>query len=313
MKLLERDGKKILRDAGIAAPREFVFPAVVKPQILSGRRGERGLIRHIQSEVELTEDERGKKFLCEEFIVHEKEFYIACTIDRAVGDYQILFSEVGGGAVTPADMTTNIPEKFSAIARALLAAAKKNDATLIEINPLVEVAGTLIALDAKVELDDAAAARHPEWALYKQSGITPKNILLDGNIACIFFGGGASLLALDALFAAGARPANFTEISGNPSYGAVRAIAAQVLSAPKIIAVWIAGSHANFTNVFETVRAVLAAYEVAKLSCPIIIRRDGPLTTEAENYAFAWAERNDIKLIFDRIDISFSESAKLLI
>ena len=169
----------------------------------------------------------------------------------------------------------NVPEILSK----LKAAMEKNDALSIEINPLAILAdGSYVALDAKVELDGAAAFRHPEWSELHRLA-TP--IELDGDIAVILSGGGASIVALDALQRAGGRPANYIEMSGNPDPESVRRASKIVLAKPGIRAIWIAGSYANFTDIQATVDATLAAADDVNLRVPVVIRRDGPNAEEA--------------------------------
>lgn len=179
-----------------------------------------------------------------------------------------------------------------------------HDATLIEINPLVPVSAITqdqitdpnslqyICLDAKIELEDAAAFRHPEWDAYpKRSafGRPPTEIeqrahavsrsdhrgvagesffeishseqaLSQPRIGIMASGGGASTLIMDALMSAGVLPANYTEYSGNPTRQKVAELAKVVLSLPDLSGLFVVGSNANFTDIYETLAGVVDGF-----------------------------------------------------
>jgi len=230
----------------------------------------------------------------------------------AMADFsRVGYSKTGGAAAS--EMKTfdldekNVPE----ILLKLKAAMEKNDALSIEVNPLAILAdGSCVALDAKVELDDAAAFRHPEWSELHRLA-TP--VELDGDIAVILSGGGASLVALDALQRAGGRPANYVEMSGNPEPEVVRRTSYVALAKPGIRAIWIAGSYANFTDIRATVNAVLAAADELNLRVPIVIRRDGPNAEEAVQDATRWATERGVSLRFDRAETDLDSSARAVV
>ena len=134
----------------------------------------------------------------------------------------------------------------------------QEDARQVEINPLVRTSsGKWIAADAKVALDDDAFYRHETWKNFEPRtmmgrlpterekevtaidagedyyrGTAGKYIEMDGDIAILFSGGGASIANMDALLKAGLKPANYTEYSGNPPREKVRDLAKIVLSKP---------------------------------------------------------------------------------
>jgi citryl-CoA synthetase large subunit len=135
---------------------------------------------------------------------------------------------------------------------------------------------------------------------------------LDGDIVLVLSGGGASLVALDAIHAAGGRAANYLEMSGNPEAESVKKVMSVVLGKPGIRAMWIAGSFANFTDIDATVMAVLDAVRDSGLHVPIAIRRDGPNADAAVVHATEWSEMYGIPVRFDRADVSLEESAQNL-
>jgi succinyl-CoA synthetase beta subunit len=371
MKCIEADAKTLLADAGIRVPAgtflaleadpsasRAPFPLYAKAQVLSGRRGKRGLVRRcedpralkqaLQEMREIVSGTPCAGFLLEPEIAFHALWLVSMDLDRSAGSIRATVSASGGADVYDARAVSvyaeadlaglDAPDAVRDVLRKLLALFRKSDALSIEINPLAVLAdGSCVALDAKVELDDQAAFRHPEWnawrrlpatgrlptereAAYAQlleaaghRGTLGKYIEMDGDIALILSGGGASLLALDALAAAGGRAANYVEMSGNPDAESVRAASKIVLGKPGIRAVWIAGSFANFTDIRATVGAVLAAADDVHLRAPIVIRRDGPQTDAARDEALRWAVARGIDLRFDRAEMDLSDSADAVV
>jgi len=113
------------------------------------------------------------------------------------------------------------------------------------------------------------------------------HILTSMVILLFVFGGGVSLTAMDALIAAGGKPANFTEYSGNPRKRSGK-LTKIVLSKPKISGLWVVGTvAANFTDIYQTLSGLIEGLREAqaelgkKFDFPIVIRRGGPRDTEA--------------------------------
>lgn len=371
MKLIEADAKILLASVGIRVPTgtflaweadamngPMAFPCYAKAQVLSGRRGKRGLVRRCADPHALTQALREMRealsgtpcagFLLEPEIASDALWMVSMDLDRSEGAIRATVSASGGADVSEARATVvrseadlakrDVPEAVRDILIRLLAIFRTSDALSMEINPLAILAdGSCVALDAKVELDDLAASRHPEWRARRRlaethripseresayaslleaaghRGTLGKYIELDGDIALILSGGGASLLALDTLAEAGGRAANYVEMSGNPDAESVRAAAKIVLGKPGIRAVWIAGSFANFTDIRATVGAVLAAADEIGLRVPIVIRRDGPNADAARDEALRWGNERGIDVRFDRADIDLADSAKAVV
>lgn len=371
MLLIEHDGKQLLRELGVQAPQgvlapleaaqaaftvlDWSHPWYLKAQVLQGRRGKSGLVRRVSSAAELAETIKSIReilgstpcagLVCDPAVEHSSEWLVSCDLDREQGCLRVNYSAEGGmgvaGAVSrsiksEADwQTIEVPESIKQILRTLHAAMTKHDALSIEINPLAVLSdGSCMALDAKVELDDAAWSRHAEWANFVSHqlrgvgktereqafnglleaaghrGTMGRYVELDGDIAVILSGGGASLLAMDALMRVGLKPGNYLEASGNPDPESLRKAAAIVLSKPGLKALWIAGSFANFTDIQATVMAVLGAMNDTGVRLPIVVRRDGPNADVAQNEALAWAKEHGISLVFHRGDTDLEQSAQ---
>lgn len=222
----------------------------------------------------------------------------------------------------------------------------KEDSRVVEINPLVKTtSGEWIAADAKIAIDDDAFYRHSaekmqgvvDWttleprtmmgrqptqrendakkidegeAYYR--GTAGKYIEMDGDIAILFSGGGASIANMDALIKAGLTPANYTEYSGNPPREKVHALAKVVLSKPGLKGLWIAGGVANFTNVSETFQGIVDALDELKPTYPIVVRRAGPFEKEGMALMEECGKRNNLNMKLFGKETSMSETAAVL-
>lgn len=201
----------------------------------------------------------------------------------------------------------------------IVAAFFKEDARQIEVNPLADGPNGPVALDAKIALDDAAIHRHADRSAYPERtvacrvptereraarkidegdyrGTAGSYLELDGDIAVLCSGGGASLVCMDALIANGLSPANYSEYSGNPPRERVRALTDVVLSKPGLRGLLIAGGVANFTDVKETFAGIADALDVIKPRYPIVVRRAGPNEREGMELMRACAERNGLRM-----------------
>lgn len=168
----------------------------------------------------------------------------------------------------------------------LYKAFKSLDASLIEINPLVLTQeGHMCALDAKIQLDDNALMRHPEYAaLDDPFEKDPKEveaaqyqlnyIALKGNIACLVNGAGLAMATMDIIQHFGGMPANFLDVGGGAKQE-------QIEAAFKII---LQDSHVKgiFINIFGGIlqcdmlaKAIVAAAHSVQLHLPLVVRMKG--------------------------------------
>ncbi len=304
MRLIEADGKRLLKQMSVVVPEETaVAPCFVKAQVLKGGRGKAGLVRRVEKteDIERTKREIGAyDFLVEKEVPHIREWFLSIDLDRAAGDWRVNIGE-GGMDVSSArsfPLSSYKDEKFGALVRMLAEGMRTHRLQSVEINPLAEQEdGRFVALDAKIVTEDEA---------------TVSSVDLEGNIALILSGGGASLVALDALIAAGGRAANFIELSGNPDPELIRLASAKVFSKPGLKAVWVAGSYANFTDIAAMLSAIRVAYDETGLSVPFVVRRDGPNAEQAQTETLAWAKAKDIPCLFHRAETDLEVSAKVL-
>jgi succinyl-CoA synthetase beta subunit len=168
----------------------------------------------------------------------------------------------------------------------LYAAFVGEDATLVEINPLaITTAREVLALDAKVTLDENAMFRHPDNADLDESGnADPQEqmarergltyVKLDGDIGIFGNGAGLVMSTLDVVAHAGGAPANFLDAGGGAKAEAIAASVEVILSNPNVKAV-LFNVFGGITRCDEVARGIIDAYGILKPSVPFVVRLDG--------------------------------------
>jgi succinyl-CoA synthetase beta subunit len=160
------------------------------------------------------------------------------------------------------------------------------EATLVEVNPLIVTGGrTVTALDAKVTLDGNALFRHPENAelrdpstedeqerMAKERGLT--YVKLDGNVGILGNGAGLVMSTLDVVAQAGGAPANFLDAGGGSKAEAITSAVEVILSDPKVTAV-LFNIFGGITRCDEVARGLIEAFKVIEPEVPFVVRLDG--------------------------------------
>src|SRR5215213_4112784 len=160
------------------------------------------------------------------------------------------------------------------------------DATLVEVNPLlVTKSREVVALDAKVTIDDNALYRHPAVAalrdasaedpqerMAKERGLT--YVKLDGNVGILGNGAGLVMSTLDVVAQAGGRPANFLDAGGGSRADAITQAVEVILSNPNVTAV-LFNIFGGITRCDEVARGLIEAFETIDPQVPFVIRLDG--------------------------------------
>jgi succinyl-CoA synthetase beta subunit len=168
------------------------------------------------------------------------------------------------------------------------------DAMLVEINPLVLTEdGRVIALDAKVSIDNNALGRHPELEdlgdiapedpqerMARERGVT--YVKLDGDVGILGNGAGLVMSTLDVVALAGGRPANFLDAGGGSKADEVVTALEVLLSDPKV-AVLLINIFGGITRCDEVAEGLLTALDRLGAELPIVVRLDG--TNEEEGRA----------------------------
>jgi succinyl-CoA synthetase beta subunit len=177
-------------------------------------------------------------------------------------------------------------EGASDVLRRLYALLQEADATLVEVNPLVLLEdGRVVALDAKVTVDDNALFRHedieamkaafpidPVQARANEKGL--QYVKLEGNVGIIGNGAGLVMSTLDVVAQAGAKAANFLDVGGGASADQMATSLEVVLSDPAVKAVFI-NIFGGITRCDLVARGVLGALDRIEATVPIVVRLDG--------------------------------------
>jgi succinyl-CoA synthetase beta subunit len=184
--------------------------------------------------------------------------------------------------------------QFGKIAHALYKLYLERDAGLVEVNPLIVTAdGNLLALDAKINIEDNALFRHKDLAkmrdvsqedpMERKAAENELNyVSLDGNIACMVNGAGLAMATMDLIQLHGGKPANFLDVGGGATKERVSAAFKLILSNPKVTAILI--------NIFGGIvrcdiiaEGIIAAVKEVGVGIPVIVRLEGtnaPLARE---------------------------------
>lgn len=170
----------------------------------------------------------------------------------------------------------------------------EGDADLVEVNPLVLTAGgEVMALDAKVTLDDSAAFRHPEWDEFRGTEVLDERerlarekglqyIGLDGSVGIIANGAGLAMSTLDVVHQVGGSPANFLDIGGGAS-AAVMANALEVINTDEHVRSIFVNVFGGITRGEEVANGIVEALGRVDIAAPLVVRLDG--TNAAEGRA----------------------------
>lgn len=296
----------------------YPLPFVLKSQVPTGGRGKAGGIVMVDSS-EMIEPSitkllslpiktfLPKTLLAEEKLSIKHELYLSMLVDRASSSIQLLAHTNGG-----VEVEENTDFKSWTIAYAGLNAEVigqeladyfilpnqtfalqdlvenlyncfvQNDATMIEINPLILTEDDkLVAGDCKMTLDDAAGFRH-DWNFEeKPAEANFVTINPDGNVATIANGAGLAMATVDAAFEAGLSPANFLDIGGGANTETLLKAFKRIVEYKNIKAIVI-NIFAGITRSDEVARAIIAAREQIDTLPPLFIRLAGTNYEEAE-------------------------------
>jgi succinyl-CoA synthetase beta subunit len=180
---------------------------------------------------------------------------------------------------------------FIAIAQGLYESFRDSDATLAEINPLVITdRHRLVALDAKMVIDDSALFRHAELAEkrdYDEEVPAEREarkyglsyVKLDGDIGCMVNGAGLAMATMDVIKLFGGEPANFLDIGGGAGSEKVAAALEIILADPNVRAV-LFNIFGGITRCDEVARGILMALRDVSTDVPMVVRLTG--TNEGE-------------------------------
>jgi succinyl-CoA synthetase beta subunit len=247
----------------------------------------------------------------------EREIYLSLTLNRERGRIALIASSAGGmdieevAAKTPEQiLTVNIHPaaglqgyqcrqlafglglkgtqvaEFQVMAMGLYKLYIEKDASLVEVNPLIVTkSGSLMALDAKINIDANAVFRHPDIAKLRDpnqedpmerraSEHDLNYVSLDGDIACMVNGAGLAMATMDLIKLHGGQPANFLDVGGGATSERVTAAFQLILSNPKVRAVLV--------NIFGGIvqcdliaDGVINAVKNVGVEVPVVVRLEG--------------------------------------
>lgn len=177
-------------------------------------------------------------------------------------------------------------KKGMKMASALAKAFMDTDASLLEINPLAETTdGDLLAVDAKLGIDDNALYRQVDIAKFYDATQLPTNeaqarendlayIALDGNIGCMVNGAGLAMATMDIIKHYGGTPANFLDVGGGASQEKVAEGFKIILQDPKVKAILV-NIFGGIMNCGTLALGIIAAANELHVNVPLVVRMEG--------------------------------------
>jgi succinyl-CoA synthetase beta subunit len=192
---------------------------------------------------------------------------------------------------TDAQLADDVIDKVAGLMVKLHEAFEAEDATLIEVNPLVVTKDRdVMALDAKVTIDNNALFRHPELAelrdlsaedpqeqMAKEKGLT--YVKLDGNVGIVGNGAGLCMSTLDVVAQAGGRPANFLDAGGGSKAEAI-VDALEVITSDRKVTAILFNIFGGITRCDEVAKGIIEAYRQVDMDVPVVVRLDGTNSEE---------------------------------
>jgi succinyl-CoA synthetase beta subunit len=187
--------------------------------------------------------------------------------------------------VEQAGLAESAREGAAEVLAKLAEVAAQEDATLIEVNPLILTAGgEVVALDSKVTIDGNAVFRHqdlaeiadtvddPQEAMAKEKGLT--YVKLDGNVGILANGAGLCMSTLDVVAQAGGAPANFLDAGGGSKAEAIVNALEVIVSDRKVTAI-LFNIFGGITRCDEIANGIVTASGQIDLGVPLVVRLDG--------------------------------------
>lgn len=255
---------------------------------------------------------------------YAKELYLGILLDRTVGKNVIMASTEGGveiekvAAETPEKiikewiepnvgfrtyqarrlafalgMEGEVFKNFISFIKLLFRAYEETDASLVEINPLVITNDNrVVALDAKINLDDNALFRHKDYPglrdLNEEDPLeveASKNnlnyIKLDGNVGCMVNGAGLAMATMDIIKLAGGEPANFLDVGGTASAETVEQGFKIILSDKNVKAILV-NIFGGIVRCDRVAGGIIQAAKNINIGIPVVVRLEGTNADEAQ-------------------------------
>ncbi len=258
-----------------------------------------------------------KRVLIEEGMEIDQELYIGMVLDRSKSCLVAMASQAGGmdieqvasetpekilkETVDPAvglqafqarrlsfglGLSGGLVRKGAQLIQALYQAFVQSDFSLVEINPLVRTrAGEILALDAKINLDDNAVDRHSKLSELRDldeeepleveaSKFGLNYIKLDGSVGCMVNGAGLAMATMDIIKLAGESPANFLDVGGGANVDSVENGFRILMSDPNVKAVLI-NIFGGIVRCDRVAEGVVQALRNVNVMVPVVVRLEG--------------------------------------
>jgi succinyl-CoA synthetase beta subunit len=248
-----------------------------------------------------------------------KEFYVSVLLNRSSGNNMIMYSTEGGmdieavaentpeliftEEIDPAHGLQSFQARNVAFNLGLTGTAFKgmvkfitslynayvgSDASLFEINPVLKTSDDkIIAVDAKVTLDDNALFRHKDYAELRDlseenpteveaSEVGLNYVALDGNVGCMVNGAGLAMATMDLIKQSGGSPANFLDVGGTADAARVETAFRLILKDPKVAAILV-NIFGGIVRCDRVAQGIVDAYRNMgdAINVPIIVRLQG--------------------------------------
>jgi succinyl-CoA synthetase beta subunit len=191
-------------------------------------------------------------------------------------------------------LSGNAFKEMTKFIAALYKAYEATDSSMFEINPVLKTSDDkILAVDAKVNLDDNGLFRHPDYAAMRDtteedpteveaSESNLNYVKLDGNVGCMVNGAGLAMATMDIIKIAGGEPANFLDVGGTANATTVKAAFNIILKDPNVKAILI-NIFGGIVRCDRVAQGVIDAYkEIGDIRVPIIVRLQGTNAEEAK-------------------------------
>ena len=253
----------------------------------------------------------------------EREIYLSLTLNREKGRIAVVASAAGGMDIE--EVAHSTPEKILTltlhpaagiedyqtrklgfglgltgttqgelrdILRKLVKLFRECDASLVEVNPLIVTKdGHVMALDAKINIEDNALFRQPRLAAMRDGAQEDERerrarehdlnyVSLDGNIACMVNGAGLAMATMDLIKLHGGRPANFLDVGGGATAERVTAAFELILSNPNVKAILV-NIFGGIVRCDVIAEGVMTAVKNVGVKVPVIVRLEGTNAKQA--------------------------------
>ncbi len=218
----------------------------------------------------------------EQVAATEPEKIITVKVDNTAGLQAYQARQMGFGM----GLNSLQVRQLTSIMSGLYRLFRDKDLSLIEVNPLIiDDQGNLVALDAKINIDENALFRHPELAgMRDEAQEDPTEVAasrhdlnyvtLDGNIACMVNGAGLAMATMDVIKLNGGEPANFLDVGGGSNAERVKEAFKLILSSDRVEAILV-NIFGGIVRCDEIAEGIIEAVKEVGVEVPVVVRLEG--------------------------------------